>query len=403
MFLRHDVKSLKLGGRFVQVGKDNILSNARLSLAPFLKDLSFHSVQLDVLMGDTRGTQFIRKCLESIAELAEKNSISPIVDKIYAAKDIEQAFRYLASGEQLGKIIVDFDRAQWPDPQNVQRNIFHPDTLYVISGGLSALGWDIMKYMSNEGATRFLLLSYQGPAALSERQKEDLTALQACGIRILVLKIDVTTEIDVQAAYTEARKQGLLLSCVGILHMATVLEDRAIKNMDEGALHRVIDCKIQGARNLVKYFSSADNTIEFIVLISSISSVFGNINQANYAAGNSYLDQYAFELRSRGFKRVSVLNLSAVEDVVILAEDYEKRQCTTLPGINNILSNKQIFDQIKLMISEESAVQWIYGNFDFKELSRLSFMKPKVEHLTDYSTCYDSMKGSRETKVSLSH
>jgi acyl transferase domain-containing protein/NADPH:quinone reductase-like Zn-dependent oxidoreductase/NAD(P)-dependent dehydrogenase (short-subunit alcohol dehydrogenase family)/SAM-dependent methyltransferase/acyl carrier protein len=396
------LKSLNLGGRFIEIGKVDILGNSSLGLAPFLKDLSFFSVQLDILMDDTRGTRFVRRCLEDVAKLAESKSISPIVDKVFGARDIEQAFRYLMSGKHLGKIIVDFDRAQWPNSQNVKRSVFHPETLYVISGGLGAVGWETVKLMSNEGATRFLLLSRQGPAALSESQKEDLAALQARGVRVLVQKADVAKQADVKAAYDEARKQGLLTSRVGILHMAMALQDMAVKNMDEKSLHGALDCKIDGGRNLIESFNPADNTVDFVVLFSSISSVFGNADQANYAAGNSYLDQYAFELRSRGFKRVSVLNLSAVEDVGVLAEDYKKRQILRLRGVSSGLTSKQVFEQIRLMVSEESVVQWVFGNFNFKHLGeQFPFMKSKVEHLIDYRAHHDSGDGTGETAVSV--
>jgi len=309
------------------------------------------------------------------------------VDRVYPAREIEQAFRYLMSGKHKGKIVVDFSRENWPSGQSIRQSLFHLDTLYVISGGLGAVGWETVTWMYTAGANRFLLLSRQGPSALSESQKEELKVLQAKGVRFLIQKADVSKNSDVKEAYDEARKQGLLTHRVAILHMSMVLNDSPVKVMTEKSLHQALDCKIDGARNLVEQFPLAYDSaaVDFVILFSSISSVFGNPDQANYAAGNSFLDQYAFELITQGYKRVSVLNLSAVEDVGILAEDYKKRQMVRLRGMNGGLTCKQVFNQIRTMITQESTVQWIFGNFNFKHLSeQFPFMKSKVEHLIEY-------------------
>jgi fatty acid synthase len=246
---------------------------------PFLQYLSYHSVQLDVLMDDPRGTAFVRRCLEDVARLGSTKVITPIVDRVFAARDIEQAFRYLMSGKHKGKIVVDFSRENWPSLQSLRRSSFHIDTLYVISGGLGAIGWETVKWMSTEGAYRFLLLSRQGSSALTESQKEDLNLLQAKGVRVHVQKADVTNSSHVKLAYEEARAQGLLESRVAILHMAMVLQDRPISKMNTTELHQALACKIDGARNLVEYFqpTSRDVSVDFVVLFSSISSALATL------------------------------------------------------------------------------------------------------------------------------
>jgi acyl transferase domain-containing protein/NADPH:quinone reductase-like Zn-dependent oxidoreductase/SAM-dependent methyltransferase/NAD(P)-dependent dehydrogenase (short-subunit alcohol dehydrogenase family)/acyl carrier protein len=389
--IEYGILSLTLGGRFVEIGKVDILENTTVGLAPFLQDLSFHSVQLDVLMDDSRGMAFVRRCFEEVARLAADRAIVPIVDQIFAANDIEHAFRYLMSGKHKGKIVIDFSRENWPRMQSIHRSLFNPGTLYVISGGLGAVGWETMKWMSANGAYRFLLLSRQGISGLSESQNRDLAVLQGKGVRVLIKQTDVTDQNQVVQAYREARIQGLLDTRVAILHMAMTLHDTPIQKMNVTELHRVIDCKIDGARNLVEYVTKAavdcSVSIEFVLLFSSVSSIFGNPDQANYAAGNSFLDQYAFELRARGFGHVNVINLSAVEDVGVLAEDFKKRQMVRLRGMNGGLTCKQVFEQIQRMITHQSIVQWIFGNFNFKHLiEQFPFLESKVDHLIDYRT-----------------
>jgi NAD(P)-dependent dehydrogenase (short-subunit alcohol dehydrogenase family) len=308
------MESLSLGGRFVEIGKVDILNNSRLGMGLFLRDTSFHSVQLDIVMDEY--PQLMRRYLAEIAALAEQKAIQPIVDKIFPAKDIEGAFRYIMSGKHKGKIIVDYATENLPSLDKVKRFVFNPETLYVISGGLGALGWEAWKWMAGEGARKFLLLSRGGN--LTSHQEADVQRYAAQGVKVLVAKCDVANREQVVAAYKAAEAQGLLHAAtgrVGILHMAMVLRDAGVKNMTEKELAEAVACKVDGARNLVEYFPAETlaSRIEFASLFSSISSSFGNPDQCNYAAGNSFLDAYAFWLKYERGVAAHVINLAAVE------------------------------------------------------------------------------------------
>ncbi|CAF4192630.1 unnamed protein product, partial [Rotaria magnacalcarata] len=65
-----------------------------------LRDLSFLSVQLDILMQSQ--TDKIQQYLQAVMKLASEKQISPIVDCIYELKDTELAFRFLMSGQHKG-------------------------------------------------------------------------------------------------------------------------------------------------------------------------------------------------------------------------------------------------------------------------------------------------------------
>jgi NADPH:quinone reductase-like Zn-dependent oxidoreductase/acyl carrier protein len=377
--------SLSLGGRFVEIGKVDILNNSKLGMGVFLRDTSLHSVQLDIVMDEY--PQLMRRYLGEIASLAEQKAIQPIVDKVFPAKDIEGAFRFIMSGKHKGKIIVDYSADQLPAMETVKCFVFNPDTLYVISGGLGALGWESWKWMVGEGARRFLLLSRSGK--VTAPQQADIDAFAAQGVSILVAKCDVANREEVFAAYKSAEAKGLLNATtgkVGILHMAMVLRDAGVKNMTEQHLNEAVACKVDGARNLVEYFGGeAASRIEFLSLFSSISSAFGNPDQSNYAAGNSYLDAYAIYLKYEKGVAASVINLAAVEDIGVLAEDFKLRQMSKLRGLHGGLTSVGVLEQLRTMITNPTHVQWIHGNFDFRSLGdTFPLLKSKADHLVDY-------------------
>ena len=52
-----------------------------------------------------------------------------------------------------------------------------------------------------------------------------------------------------------------------------------------------LQIKMHGTRNLDEGFRSS--SLDFFVMLSSLSGVIGTRGQANYAAGNTYQDEFA--------------------------------------------------------------------------------------------------------------
>ena len=84
---------------------------------------------------------------------------------------------------------------------------------------------------------------------------------------------------------------------------------------------RGLDVKTKGTWNLWETLASKsdDLTLDFFVILSSMTSVIGNQGQANYTAGNSYQDAMARHLTSQGHN-VIALNLPLMSDVGVVAE-----------------------------------------------------------------------------------
>ena len=78
--------------------------------------------------------------------------------------------------------------------------------------------------------------------------------------------------------------------------------------------------KKNGALSLHK--ALADTTLDFFIMTSSISAVLGNPGQANYCAGNSFLDSLAWYRRKQGLAASSIA-LPMVLDVGVVAENVD--------------------------------------------------------------------------------
>jgi len=282
--------------------------------------------------------------------------------------------------------------------------LFNTDTtLYVISGGLGALGWLTWQWMAlHEGATRFLLLSRSGSAQLTPEMKADVDRLrESHGVEVVIAKCDVTNPEETQAAYALAmRTLPSAPKKIGILHMAMSLHDAPISQMVEDQFNLATKCKIDGARNLMALVKSPGD-LEFSLFFSSISSVFGNHDQANYAAGNSFLDSYCAELRTKGFSRTHVINLSGVDDVGVLADDFRLRMISLHRGLKAGLTAQMVLDEIRIILSQPEKPQWVFGDFVFKDLcSNFPSLAKQCDHLIDYRIALSNSTVSEGSTVS---
>jgi NADPH:quinone reductase-like Zn-dependent oxidoreductase len=91
-------------GRFVEIGKNDIITNSKLSMAQFLKNVSFHGVDLSTMAGDR--PQLLVTALQEIFALIDAGKLSPKSVEIYGISEIEQAFRHMQSGKNIGKTVL---------------------------------------------------------------------------------------------------------------------------------------------------------------------------------------------------------------------------------------------------------------------------------------------------------
>ncbi len=91
----------------------------------------------------------------------------------------------------------------------------------------------------------------------------------------------------------------------GIVHGAGVLTDRLLADKSTEEFTRVWETKVNGARALAE---TARAGLRFLVLFGSVSGIYGNRGQADYAAANDALDTLAQIWSSRSQGRVLALD-----------------------------------------------------------------------------------------------
>jgi acyl carrier protein len=123
--------------------------------------------------------------------------------------------------------------------------------------------------------------------------------------------------------------------------------------------------KVNGTLNLVKALEN--QPLNFCLMLSSIVSVTGHLSQANYAAGNAFMDRLANDVKTTGTHFIS-LNLAPVGDVGLLTEDTPVKKMLTRQGYI-MLKMKEVLAVIAYAISDEAKKdhcnQVVIG-FDYK-------------------------------------
>ena len=131
--------------------------------------------------------------------------------------------------------------------------------------------------------------------------------------------------------------------------------------------YTTISSKVGGTWNLHNAATSQGLNLDFFTLLSSISGVIGQKGQANYAAANVFMDNFAAYRKSLGLAATSI-DLGVIEDVGYVAEQggmesrFDKRQWT---GINEAFLRKiisySIFQQTAAPLNQDTSAQLITG------------------------------------------
>lgn len=97
-------------GRMIEIGKAEINANASLPMASFAKNTLFAGVDLHHIVKDMNKKELAHNLLQKTMDLARDGSIrTPRPLHIYDVDSVEDAFRYLASGKNTGRIVIRVD------------------------------------------------------------------------------------------------------------------------------------------------------------------------------------------------------------------------------------------------------------------------------------------------------
>ncbi|KUO74525.1 MAG: hypothetical protein APF81_03565 [Desulfosporosinus sp. BRH_c37] len=252
--------------------------------------------------------------------------------------------------------------------------------VYIIAGGTGAIGLAYGEVLVQGGAKNLVLLS-RGMAA--DDFLATVAAWQAQGIRVALEKADISSETEVTAAVQRIKQNNRPVK--GVVLAAGALEDRMIKDQTWESFARLFQSRVRGTYNLHRALQA--EKLDFFILTSSISSMAGNIGQANYAAANYFMDIFAQYRRSLGLPATSV-NWGPWAGAGVAAGSTEAIKNIKLKGIKS-LSPEDGRKMIEWVFSQDPS-SIVIVDADWEVYSEKTGQEEVTEFLAEFITAAET-------------
>ena len=208
-------------GRFVEIGKKDLLTNGRLELKDLAKNISFSTVDL-VLLAELKPA-IVLELFETVFDLINRRqvkTIEPIVVK--PISEIETMFRLIQSGKHTGKLLVEVatDQPLIVQPARPKLAELRQDGSYLVVGGTGGLGVAVVRYLAQRGATKIIILSRSGGS--SKQIGELAEDLRSQDVALVVIRGNVAVPEDLKRVQELSQQ----LPVRGVIHSGVALQVR---------------------------------------------------------------------------------------------------------------------------------------------------------------------------------
>lgn len=201
-----------------------------------------------------------------------------------------------------------------------KKRLFQKRSVYVVAGGLSGLGFETVKFISQRGGEYIVILSRSKPTP--EVQQEINNVEKQCGNSITSIQCDISVYENMHKVINVIGKKFSGFPIRGVFHSAVVLHDGLIETLNRSLYEKVFRPKINGVLNL--HYATKHCPLDYFVCYSSISAFLGNASQTNYAAANTFLDLFCQYRRKLSLPAQSI-NWGALNLGLLLNKEHFQR------------------------------------------------------------------------------
>ena len=280
-FIEASLACLADGGRFVELARRDILSEAEM--AAIRPDVAYSILELDVLKEEEPARP--GRALGDVMGRIAAGELTPLVHTRWPLAEAGAAMAFMRDARHIGKIVL--------TAPPLREGRLRPDRTYLVTGGLGGIGCAVAGWLADHGARTIVL---NGRRAPDPAAGETIAALEDRGVAVRVELADVTDAGALDGMF--ARLDRELPALAGVIHSVGALADAALSNQSWENFETVLWPKVLGAWHLHR--ATRDRDLEMFVLFSSVAGVLGNPGQSNHAAANAFLDQLAAHRRSLG-------------------------------------------------------------------------------------------------------
>jgi acyl transferase domain-containing protein len=297
--LNASLQCLKPNGRFIEIGKIGIKSSAEFQAQ--WPQARYEVFALDDLVSSQ--SLAVGSVLSGLMKRFADGVLHPCPHRSFSLGQAPAAFRLMSRARHIGKVVLmsgadasAIARSHQETRGLIDSAIIDSNGTYLITGASGGLGQQVALWLADQGAKRLVLAARRNP---DETAQAAIARLVARGVEVSVQQADVARREDVVRVIQECGS-----NLRGVFHLAGVIDDALLMQMNARRWQRVWQPKVLGAWNL--HEETRGLPLDFFVLFSSAAAILGSAGQANYAAANAALDMLAHERRQEGLPAQSI-------------------------------------------------------------------------------------------------
>ncbi|KAL4994909.1 hypothetical protein BDV10DRAFT_203445 [Aspergillus recurvatus] len=356
--LRASWKCVAPQGTMFDISRRDVLADAMLPMKHFVDRRSFVTVDLGEYMSEAAANNSADLYVGQPRSCDDANGASSIPVKeglvgpvspvsCFAAADVADAFRYMQTGQHMGKILVRMpdNLSELPARDMRAPVTFSQDNAYLLCGGLGGLGRALSNWMVEKGARCLLYLSPS--AGVGEDHGAFAEELNCQGCEVVYVQGSASEPSDVQRAISQSPKP-----IKGVVQLALALKDTSLQRMTFEDWTVPMTAKVHGSWNLHQAFR--ETPLNFFLMFGSIAGVTGMAGQCNYSAANSFIHALARHRHSLN-QPASVLDLGPVADIGYVSRNPELMKSFSGRYEWQFIKEQEVLDAVETLIYHSSS------------------------------------------------
>ncbi|MGN7471966.1 SDR family NAD(P)-dependent oxidoreductase [Brevibacillus sp. SAFN-007a] len=243
-------------------------------------------------------------------DLDDRSNVSVVVDELTAQNPMYlTAYR---DGDRYVQelITVDFSNIDDSGLEIKEQGV------YIITGGTGGIGLETARYLSTQKNVHLVLTQRSEfpsqetwtdilNSSSDQKLKNKIAILkeiQSNGSTIHIRPADVSNKDQLSSLLHEIRQKFGKIN--GVFHGAGVAGDQFIVRREKESFNRVISPKVLGTWLLHKL--TENDTLDFFVMFSSITSLLAGAGQGDYTAANCFLDSFTSFRNRLGLRTLTI-------------------------------------------------------------------------------------------------